>query len=728
MAFSLCLHYALAQDSSPLRVRVAYTEQAITIDGRMDEAAWEAAGTTGDFWQWFPTDSAKAAYQTEIFMLYDDATLYVAAKCHSIGDAYITPSLRRDYRAGGNDNFTLVFDTFNDGRNAYVFGVNPFGVQREALIANGGNQSSDFNVSWDNKWSADAQRYDGYWIAECAIPFRTLRYNEGATAWRFNSYRFDTQTNERSTWARVPRNQTVMNLAFMGTMEWEKPLGKPGGNVSLIPYISGGMARDYEEGTPSERDFGIGGDAKIAVTAGLNLDLTINPDFSQVEVDQQVANLDRFEIFFPERRQFFLENSDLFASFGNERIRPFFSRRIGVARDTATGQNIENPILLGARLNGKLDDNWRIGLLNMQTAKEEEGGLPSYNFTVGALQRKIFSRSSLAFIFVNKQAFSDSLGDFSVNPEAYGFHRLVGTEFNLSSNDNKWNGKIFYHHSLDEKKSARAFAHGMQMDYLSRDIGLSWIHEWVGDGFDAPVGFVPRNGFFRIKPQVQLIAYGKKGLLNQHGPGVAADITWDKVYDYTDHIMELFYEIEFRDNSTLRASIQNTYTYLFNDFDPSRTEAKPLPAFTDYRYTALACSLRTDQRKIISADLETYLGEFFNGNRGGVDGTVTWRYQPLGALAMNISYNYIDLPEDYASTHVWLVGPRIDLTFTRSLFLTTFFQYNSQLENININTRFQWRFKPASDFFLVYTDNYFASDFNIRTRALVAKLSYWLNI
>ena len=222
-----------------------------------------------NFWQNFPVDTLQAQNQTEIYMVYDESHLYVGIKCYSSSNEYVTQSLRRDYRAGGSDNVTLVFDTFNDGMNSFVFGMNPFGVRREALIANGGQQRTDFNESWDNKWKGESRMHEGFWVGEMAIPFKTLRFNEGSTHWRFNSYRFDTQTNERSSWQRVPRNQLIMGLAFMGDMIWEEPLKKPGPNISIIPFIAGSTARDFEEGESSyDTQFDVGGDAKIGITSG----------------------------------------------------------------------------------------------------------------------------------------------------------------------------------------------------------------------------------------------------------------------------------------------------------------------------------------------------------------------------------------------------------------------------------------------------------------------------
>ena len=701
------------------------TTEKIVLDGNLDEQAWYSGAPAQNFWSNFPTDSVLSPVRTEIYMTYDENNLYVAAKCYSIGENYIIPSLKRDFRAGGSDNLTFLFDPFNDKTNAIVFGVNPYGVLREALVFNGGvNAREDFDESWDNKWSGNAKIHDGYWVAELAIPFSTLRFNEGETEWNFQSYRFDTQSNTRSTWIRVPRNQGITNLGFMGKMIWDKPLKKTGGSISLIPYASGGIVRDFEEGTETETNYGIGGDAKIAVTPGLNLDLTFNPDFSQVEVDRQVTNLDRFEIFFPERRQFFLENSDLFGSFGEDRINPFFSRRIGIAKDTTDDSTIENPILFGARLSGKIDNNWRLGFLNMQTSKNDENGLPSYNYMVAALQRKLFSRSNLGFIFVNKQTFQEEF-DRELYDE---FNRVVGVDYNINSADNAWNGKIFYHRSINEAGLSKSFAHGARLRYTKRRFELEWQQQWVGENYDAEVGFVPRINFFQINPRAELFFYDDDGTINQHGPGVEAQILWTPDEGRTDHSYELFYNLSFANTARARLTLVNNYTYLLDDFDPTRvSDTSVLPANTGYTYSNVEAFYGSDRRRKLSFNAFGVAGQFFNGNRYGLRSTITYRYQPYGSIAMTVNYNYIELPE-FEPTTLFLIGPRIDFTFSKKIFLTTFIQYNDQIDNVNVNARFQWRFAPVSDFFLVYTDNYYASSFETKTRAIIAKLTYWLNI
>ena len=291
------------QDSDLKSVVIKKIETPIIIDGELDEDIWQQSDAADDFWQYFPSDSILAESNTEIKMAYDDRALYLGIICKSIGNNYIIPSLKRDFRAGGNDNITLIFDPFNDGANAFFFGTNPYGVLREGLISGGGEGRGGFTTSWDNKWKCKSSIGDDYWIAEIEILFSTLRFNPGSTQWKFNSYRFDMQTNETSTWSHIPRNQRIFSLGYMGDLLWEEPLKSTGSNISIIPYATTGYSKDYEdlttEGGNSDLIYNIGGDAKIGITSSLNLDLTLNPDFSQVEVDRQITDLSRFEIFFP---------------------------------------------------------------------------------------------------------------------------------------------------------------------------------------------------------------------------------------------------------------------------------------------------------------------------------------------------------------------------------------------------------------------------------------------
>ncbi len=710
-----------SQDTFALTVHT--TPDPIVVDGILDEAAWERADKNSEFWQWFPSDSMHALAQTELYMLRDDKYLYIGAICYAESDDFVVSSLRRDYRAGGNDNLSLLFDPFNDRRNAFLFGMNAYGVKREALVTDGGRDSDSFNTAWDNKWEGATKKYKDRYVCEFAIPFTTIRYLAGADKWSFNCYRFDTQHNEWSVWTHIPQNQQFFRLGFMGDLNWEEPLEKTGGNVVVIPYASGGIGKDYESGAPEDLLGDVGMDAKIAVTPGLNLDLTVNPDFSQVEVDQQQTNLTRFELFFPERRQFFLENSDLFGSFGDSRINPFFSRRIGIAVDTATGLTVQNRIWGGARLSGKLTDDIRIGVLNMQAASDDSNGLPSYNYGVFAVQKAIQNRSSIGAIFVNKQHFSKR--EFS--PETTLNNRVLGVDYNYLSKDNKWDGRVFYHRSLTDDQDG-AFAHGTLINYYHRNLEVSWKHSLVGAGYDAEVGFVPRRDYFSINPEVELILYGKPGgKIVTHGPGVELSTLWKPEFGRSDSEISLYWNFQFSENQRGRIFVERNFVHLFDSFDPTRTGAEELPGDTDFRYNLAGLFYSTNSAKKVFHRFIALGGEFFNGNLLRLDGRSTYRFQPYGSVALSYSINRIILPEPYATANLILVGPRIDLTFSKKLFLTTLVQYNNQIDNLNVNARLQWRYKPVSDFYLVYTDNYATQNLSIRNRSIVAKITYWLN-
>jgi hypothetical protein len=734
LCFALSLR-GFGQSSITIRKSTA----PIVLDGILDDADWQTTEVASKFRQYFPYDSSLANAQTEIRLTYDEQFIYVGAKMYNRGSGprkYVTPSLRRDYRGEANDGVSIVFDTFKDRTNAFVFGVNPFGVQREGLIANGGSASADFTLNWDNKWYSEVKIYDDYWIAEMAIPFKTLRFKENLSSWNVNFYRIDSQYAERSTWSPIPRNFDIVNLAFSKELVWDKPLEHPGGNVSIIPYMAGNSTRDFENGTPTEKKIQFGGDAKIGVGPALNLDLTVNPDFSQVEVDEQVTNLDRFEIFFPERRQFFLENADLFANFGLEGTRPFFSRRIGVARDSSTGQNIQNPIYGGVRLSGKINNNTRIGILNMQAGEDEKINLPSVNYTVATIQQKVFARSNIGMILINKQAFQDSIGgDFKTNPLDYS--RAAGLDFNLATKDNRWNGKAFYHHSFDEAKKDSAFAFGGFINYSTLKWNINTLARSVGANYSPEVGFVRRTDIRQLASTAWYNIYPAVGKIQSHGPGFDFDMVGNETYGFLDWDYNLMYRIRFKSTALFNMRLRREYTYLFNAFDPSGTGGLKLNPNTSYTNYLLVANFTSNARKRLFFDLSTRSGGYFNGSRINLVGTLTYRYQPWGFTSLNFSYNRIRLPDPYSDSDLILVGPRFDITLSRKVFWTTFIQYNSQINNLNINSRFQWRFKPVSDLFIVYTDNYFAESFennNLfyigrpKSRALVLKLTYWLNL
>jgi hypothetical protein len=725
-----------ADYSKNYQLNIKKASSTIKIDGLLTEAVWKNLEMKTDFQQNFPFDTSKAIMQTEVYTTFDENNLYIAAICYQ-PKKYVVQSLKRDFGNASSDAFFVLIDPFKDKLNGFYFGVTPLGVQKEGLIFNGNDLSAD----WDNKWFSEATQHEDRYIVEIAIPFKTLRYklnDQNPNEWNINFCRNNLLINEKSSWAPIGRNFRMVDINFNGQLNWDDAPPKPGSNTVIIPFITGGSNKNFITNSPVKQDFAVGFDAKVALNSSLNLDLTVNPDFAQVEVDRQITNLSRFEISFPERRQFFLENRDLFGSFGTENVNPFFSRRIGLGRNENNGQNVKVPIIAGARMSGRINANWRVGLLNMQTAKSEEFGLPATNFTVAAVQRRIGTRNNLGFIFVNKDELNNKAS-------LKRFNRVAGLDYNLANKSGKLSGKTFLHKTFTPIALKGQFAMGSSLRYNSLNFSFDNSLLNVGKNYIADVGFVTRNAYYRNEGQLSFIFFPKGNLkkkINNFRIGPEFDIFYGK---NDKRITDLDGEIEFRiafQNSAefSGALISYNYTFLFNAFDPTNTNGVKLPAGTSYAYYSNRFNYRSNQRNPFFISLNSRFGQYFNGRIGQHQTTISYRLQPLGIFSLDINYTKINLPSPYNDAELWLVGPRAELSFSKSVFFNAFLQYNQQVNNFNLNARLQWRFKPMSDFFLVYTDNYFAfSDdktiinnlpvqgFQNKNRAIVAKFTYWFN-
>ncbi|UCG27934.1 MAG: carbohydrate binding family 9 domain-containing protein [Bacteroidales bacterium] len=691
------------------RLHVYETDDTITIDGNLDERVWGMADRADHFYRILPIDTGYALAQTEVMMTHDERNFYMAVICHdTLSGKRPAESLRRDFNFGRNDNFIAFIDTYNDQTNGFSFGVSAAGAQWDGLQANGGFVS----LHWDCKWESAVKNFPGYWTAEFRIPFRSIRYREGDKEWGINFSRLDLKSNEKSSWAPVPRQFQSANLAYTGTLVWDKPPPESGLRFSLIPYVSGMTTRDLEadENTKFSADAGI--DAKVIVSTSMNLDITLNPDFSQVEVDRQRTNLDRFELFFPEKRQFFLENSDLFANLGSEDIRPFFSRRIG----------LDSPVHGGLRLSGTLGNDWRIGLMNIQTGIKDS--IPANNFSVAVIRRRIFSRSNIGVFMTNKQVVT-SRDDSTLTWNR--FNRVAGLDFNLASADNRWTGKVFYHQAFYPDNPDKAFALTGTLAYNTQQFSVSWDQFRVGENYLADMGFIRRKGFHQTNPAVRYKFYPLTKRVANHGPGLEVNLIYDPDFSLTDREIQFTYSLEWQDRSVIRLELVDGYVKLLEPFDPTHTGGDTLAAGTKYRSKEIALSYTSAPRNLFNFSVSTRYGGFFNGTRLNLNGALNYRVQPYGSIAVNAAYNRVMLPEPYKSAELILVGPRLDLTFTEKLFLTTFIQYNNQIDNLNVNIRFQWRFAPVSDLFIVYTANSWPDNFQTKNRALVVKCSYWFN-
>ncbi len=689
---------------------------SIQIDGRAADAAWQAAAVASDFFMVLPMDTSRTQVRTEVRMLYDDHNLYLLAVCYEGTDGpYMVESLRRDFSFGRNDNFIVFLDPFDDQTNGFAFGSNAEGAQWDGLIFEGGS----VNLSWDNKWTSAVHTEEDKWVFEMAVPFKTLRYKDGIDRWGINFSRLDLKTTEKSAWAPVPRQFPTASLAYTGVLVWEQPPPRAGTNISVIPYALGYTAKDFTTAQADQFRANAGVDAKIGVTSSLNLDLTVNPDFSQVEVDQQQTNLDRFELYFPERRQFFLENGDLFTNFGYGSIRPFFSRRIGL------NTNID----YGARLSGKLNKNWRIGFMDMQTAAKEAEGLPRQNFAIAALQRQLFRRSNITALLVNKESLAETSGNR--------YNRNLGFEYNLLSSNNFWTGKAMYLKSFSPGVQTDNQVMAANLSYNDRKWSAGLQYENVGRNYRAEVGFVPRTGYQFVNSFVGRIFFPKSSPLLSHGPQLRNFYYLSPEGRPTEFTNVFIYQFQFLNRAELRMWTARDYVRLLDPFDPTNFSGYKLDKGTVHRWVSTGGEFISRPQRLLTYSVNwRYGGYYADGRRLRLGGSVGYRIQPKASFALTMDYNHITFEEapelpfqlQNSQWNLWLIGPRIDLTLSNKLFFTNFVQLNSQTRNVNLNLRMQWRYSPASDFFIVFTDNYLTDSFQLRNRALIAKWTFWWNV
>jgi hypothetical protein len=742
---------AQTKNNPGLGLDIVKAKGAINLDGKLDEEDWKSASIAKDFFLNYPVDTAMAPFQTEARVTFDEHNLYASFVCYDDQTPNVVQSLRRDFVFDTNDNVTLILGPFNDGINGFYFSVTPQGVQLEGTINSGGaDDEGSYSSTWDNKWYSKVVKYSDRWVAEIAIPFKSFRFKGGANEWNITFLRYDLKRNTTSSWIATPIQFIPASFAYAGKLLWKDNPPNAHTNISVIPYVAGSSLQDKEvDPQTSDQALQVGFDAKVAVTPSLNLDLTVNPDFSQVEVDNQVINLTRFEFQFPERRQFFLENSDLFERAGFPGARSFFSRRIGLARDSS-GNLQKVPILFGARLSGSINKKWRMGAMNMQTKEKLSLGLPGQNYTVASLQRNFWKQSNISFIYVDKESLrvgeGDSLKYFNSSlwkEKVSGadtttvlnrFNRIIGFDSEMRSADNRWYASTYYSRSFDNFNTSKRNTGGGFLQYTKRNYQFFAGYTNVQRNYNAEVGFVPS---YRVYPGIgnyfvsgSGTIYPKNSKIVNMQPGIDVMISSIPDGTITDKSTNFSYNFSFLNTSAIQASYMITYQQLTNGF--SLIDDVKYTSFQQgeiYSWGTYVLNYQSDQRKRLTYSLEGRTGGFYNGSNFNLNGDIRYRVQPYGSMSVKFDYNDLRLPENYGKEKLVLIQPRFDITFTDKLFLTTFIQYNTYRQNnILLNTRLQWRYKPASDFFLVYTENYLPEHLKTKNRALVFKFTYWLNL
>ena len=741
--------YAQTKNPPGMELSIQKARGPMVLDGQLNEPDWQSAAVAKNFFLNYPVDTAAAPFQTEARLTFDDHALYVSFVCFDDKTPNVVQSLRRDFDYTGNDNVTLILGPYNDKINGFFFSITPEGVQMEGTIAGGGADMNGYNATWDNKWYSKVVKHEDRWVAELMIPFKSFRYKSEAKEWNITFERYDLKRNQTSDWIATPIQFFGTSFAYSGKLMWEEPAPHHTTNISLIPYLAGGSATDKSTEPPTKSsDLQAGFDAKIGVTPSLNLDLTVNPDFSQVEVDRQVINLTRFEFQFPERRQFFLENSDLFERMGWPTARPFFSRRIGLARDS-TGALQKVPIAYGARLSGSLSKQWRISLLHMQTKEKLSLGLPAQNFSVVAIQRNFWKQSNIQLSFVNKQSLGVRREDSTkyFNSQLWqkkivggdttrvlnNYNRVTTLDIESRSRDNSWYSSVYYSQSFDEMSSNHKETGGGFVQHTKRNYQLAAGFTTLGTNYNAEAGYVPSHGVYpginNTFASINGTFYPKKNGIAKMGPTLDLNLSTLPSGIAVDKMASLGYVVNFLNTAVFGVAYNYVFQEMTNAFNPIDPEkfTNYLPG-ERYQWNRYSIFFQSNTRKVFKYTLGTTKGGFYNGDNLNYNGSVSFRYQPYGSVSVQFDYNDIKLPDNYGRDKLFVVSPRVDLTLTNKIFLTTFVQYNTKLDNVNLNARFQWRYKPASDFYIVYTENYLPETFASKNRALVFKFTYWLNL
>lgn len=696
-------------------IKATKTTKSLEIDGRLNEPDWKSATFQGEFQMQQPVDDQPASKVTEVAVLYDDNNLYVAAKCYD-DESHVLATLKRD-NFGNDDSFAVFIDPNNQKTNGYGFGLNAKGAMSESFIS-----ESRIDDDWDNIWYGKVYQEEGFYTIEMQIPFKTLRFKKEQNEWGINFVRLDPGNNERASWNPIPRQFTFANVTFLGQLIWDHAPEAKGRNIALIPYVSGALINANDK-TDDNLDIGL--DAKVAITSNLNMDLTVNPDFSNVEVDNLVTNLERFSVFLPEKRQFFLENADIFR-FGMGANQPFYSRRIGLGN---AGQPV--PILFGARLTGNVNERMRVGIMNMTNNPNDDGRQD--NYTVASFQQRVGKLSSVRGIYINRE----SLDDGPESLERFG--RNIGIEINLAQSDRKWVGQLGGIQSFKPviSNSENAHLYG-QVAYngvnfrsflqLER-IGMNYYTDM---GFNARViNFNPitgqqnRIGYSRIANNIDYYIYPKNSnTLNFHWSGLENYITINEDTGLNDWYTRLRHFLFFKNTSQLRFRLNHRYVDLIYPF---ALLDEPIPA-DEYRTTEFNIEYRSDRRPAFNYNLFSVYGQFYSGTKWTNRVDLGYRFQPWINISLGIESNYISLPGNQGRENLWGLTSRTEVSFTTNLYWTTLLQYNKQQESLGINTRLQWRYSPMSDIYLVFTQANNERFPFLDSRSIALKCSYWLGL
>ena len=701
-------------------VRAVLTTDALEIDGVLDEAAWQRAIPIDQFVQQEPQEGEPATDRTEVRVLFDKGRIYIGVHAYAREPVTATEMRRDADRLFDEDNFQVVLDTFHDSRNGYMFLTTPLGAKLEQQIfdeGEGGGRGTTANINrnWDGVWDAAARIVDDGWTAEIAIPVSTIRFAPSDDQiWGINFQRHIRRRNEQVFWSPIPRAYTLTKVSLAGELTGLAGISA-GLDLKLKPFVVGGgryfRASPGVSDTSALRDIGL--DAKYGVTAGLNLDVTVNTDFAQVEVDEQQVNLTRFGLFFPEKRDFFLENSNLFtmgtgSSFTSFPVQTdlFFSRRIGLS---ATGQPV--PILGGVRLAGKSGRN-NVGVLDIQT--DSAFGKPGDNFFVGRYSRDILKRSRVGALFINKE---------SVDGSAH-FNRTMGVDANLAISSN-----LQFTSYL--AKTSSPGVDGDDMAYYGRlayrdpkwNVWLNYLD--VQENFNAEAGFVQRTGVRTTKAYFGPTPRPQKGRVKLFEPMYVLTYVTDQSNRMVGRVHHLMLGTTLRDDSFINVFYQRNLDVLDRPFRIRPDVSIPVGTYQSHEWFF---TYNTSPGRRLYQRLTVSPTHFYDGTRLSV--TAAAGVRASSRFSTEVQYNRNDVKMPWGNFLVNLSTLRLDYTFSPGMTIRSLTQYNSSTHEISNNVRFNFIHRPGSDIYVVYNDlshtGLPADIFGTKDRQLVVKMTYLL--
>ena len=697
---------ALTAAGVPLAEAVAVADAPL-VDGEVlsDPSYADARLATG-FVQSRPFEGVPASERTEVRIVYTDDTLYFGVICYTDDPStIIAADSRRDSDLTETDSFQILLDTYLDGQNGFVFGTNPAGVEYDGQVTNEGQGSGrlggggrpgnnrqqrgsggGFNLNWDGAWQVATSVSDIGWSAEIAIPFRTLRYpSTQAQSWGINFQRNIRARNEQAYWSPLPRQYDLNRISLAGELQGLQV--PPQRNLQLTPYMLG-QALHRTESSRNLSTGDIGADLKYSVTPSMTLDLTLNTDFAQVEVDDEQVNLDRFTLFFPEKRPFFLENAGIFSVGQSGAVDIFFSRRIGLDG----GQQI--PIIGGGRLSGKIGTNTNVGFLNMQTQSVDATGTPQQNFTVGRVRQDLPNRSNIGAMFVNRQATGSLAGDRDYN-RTYAFDGRMGIG---------QGGTISgYVAETDTPGGPRSETHAYALSgqHETEQVQLSLGYTEVAPNFNPEVGFLARQSYRRMNGSV-FTTFRPESFMGVHE--FRPHVFHNTYFDYETGLHETQFthidnHTEWRNGYQINTGMNVTREGVFEAFEIFPGVIVP-PGTYDHTEAQIAGN--TNLGAPISASINTIVGGLFGGDRVTITPSISARLGETLNAAFEWSYNDLDLPGGDFTTN--LSRLRVSYSFTTRMFFQALVQYNDRADLWSSNLRFGLLSDANTGLFVVYND------------------------